>query len=82
MGDPPSPRTAGNTCVIPHEHTAKEYRLGTYIGHDDDALPRNVIFLECLPKDAFRISVRANVTRGEGADAVIISVCKKGKLKR
>ena len=44
----------------------------TYLGHDDDVLPWNFVFLKCLSENTLRLSVRVDIGRVEGVDAVIV----------
>lgn len=52
-----------------------------YLGHDNDILPRNVVFFECLPKNTLRFSVRIDIGRVEGVDAVVVPVIGGDKRK-
>jgi hypothetical protein len=52
-----------------------------YLGHDDDVLPWNVMFFECLPKDTLRFSVRVDISRVEGIDAIVVPVSEGERYK-
>jgi hypothetical protein len=50
-----------------------------HLGHDDDILPGNVVYLECLPKDALRLPVRVQVGRVKSVDPVLVPECEGRK---
>ena len=56
-------------------------RRKTYLGHDNDVLPRDVVFFKCLPKDTLRLSVRIDISRVEGVDAIVVPVSEGEKCK-
>ena len=58
--------------------TAKE----TYLGHDDYALPRNVVLLKCLSENTFRLSVGVHIGRVKCVDAVVISANEPNRRKQ
>ena len=53
-----------------------------YLGHDDDVLPRNVVFLECLSENALRFSVGVGIGRIECVDTVVVPVSEGDKCKQ
>jgi len=53
-----------------------------YLGHDDNALPCNVVFFKCFPKNALRFSVRVEIGRVEGIDAVVVPMSGGEKYKQ
>jgi hypothetical protein len=46
----------------------------TNLGHNNDVLPRNVVFFECLSEYTLRISIRVHIGRVKGVDPVVVSV--------
>lgn len=52
-----------------------------YLGHDDNVLPWNVVFLKCLSENTLRLSVRVDIGRVEGVDAIIVPVSQGERCK-
>jgi len=53
-----------------------------YLGHNDDVLPRNVVFLECLSEDTLRLSVGVGIGSVKCVDAVLVPVSGGDKRKQ
>ena len=45
-----------------------------YLGHDDNVLSWNVVFFKSFPKNTLRFSVRVDIGRVEGINAVVVPV--------
>jgi hypothetical protein len=59
----------------PSVHSRSPARQGEqHLGHDDNVLSGDVIFLKCLSKDTLRFSIGVHVGRVKGIDTVIVPV--------
>ena len=54
----------------------------TYLGHNYDVLPWNVVFLKCLPDNALRVAVRVEIGRVKCVDAVVVSASERIEHKQ